>query len=149
MIHRERVMSALYRSSAVNRAAPAVLNSISVRRLISCFLVFGWLPMAAQSFAPELYAGLRWRMIGPFRGGRTVAAAGIASQPSVFYVAANNGGIWKTDDFGRTWRPIFDGQPSGSIGALAVAPSAPAILFAGSGEGLQRPDLSVGDGIYK
>jgi photosystem II stability/assembly factor-like uncharacterized protein len=107
------------------------------------------MPLAAQTFAPELYDGLRWRMIGPFRGGRTVAAAGIASQPNVFYVAANNGGVWKTDDFGRTWRPIFDDQPSGSIGALAIAPSDPNIIYAGSGEGVQRPDLSVGDGIYK
>ncbi len=88
-------------------------------------------------------------MIGPFRGGRTVAAAGIASQPNVFYVAANNGGVWKTDDYGRVWRPLFDDQPTGSIGALAIAPSDPAIIYAGSGEGLQRPDLSVGDGIYQ
>jgi photosystem II stability/assembly factor-like uncharacterized protein len=88
-------------------------------------------------------------MIGPFRGGRTVAAAGIASQPNVFYVAANNGGVWKTDDYGRTWRPLFDDQPTGSIGALAIAPSDPNIIYAGSGEGLQRPDLSVGDGMYK
>ncbi len=88
-------------------------------------------------------------MIGPFRGGRTVAADGIASQPNVFYVAANNGGVWKTDDYGRTWRPLFDDQPTGSIGALAIAPSDPNIIYVGSGEGLQRPDLSVGDGIYK
>ncbi len=88
-------------------------------------------------------------MIGPFRGGRTVAADGIALQPSVFYVAANNGGVWKTDDYGRTWRPLFDDQPTGSIGALAIAPSDPNIIYAGSGEGLQRPDLSVGDGVYK
>jgi photosystem II stability/assembly factor-like uncharacterized protein len=103
----------------------------------------------AQPFDATLYAGLRWRMIGPFRGGRTVAASGVPGQPNVFYVAANNGGVWKTDDAGRVWRPIFDGQPTGSIGALAVAPSDPQIISVGSGEGLQRPDLSVGDGIYK
>ncbi|HYL34311.1 MAG TPA: glycoside hydrolase [Bryobacteraceae bacterium] len=106
-------------------------------------------PLAAEEYSPGLYAGLRWRMIGPFRAGRTVAAAGIPSQPNVFYVAANNGGVWKTDDAGRTWRPIFDGQPTGSVGALAIAPSDPSIIYLGSGEGLQRPDLSVGDGIYK
>ncbi|HEV2690851.1 MAG TPA: glycoside hydrolase, partial [Bryobacteraceae bacterium] len=105
--------------------------------------------LGAQQFSPDLYSGLRWRMIGPYRGGRTVAAAGIASQPNVFYVAANNGGVWKTDDFGRTWKPLFDDQPTGSIGALAIASSDPNIIYAGSGEGLQRPDLSVGDGIYK
>jgi photosystem II stability/assembly factor-like uncharacterized protein len=92
---------------------------------------------------------MRWRMIGPFRGGRTVATVGIPDQPNVFYMAANNGGVWKTNDFGRTWVPIFDDQPTGSIGALAIAPSNPNIIYVGSGEGLQRPDLSTGDGMYK
>ena len=103
----------------------------------------------SQSFDPKYYAGLQWRMIGPFRGGRTVGAAGIPQLPNVFYIGVNNGGVWKTDDYGRTWNPLFDGQPTGSIGAIAVAPSNPNILYVGSGEGLQRPDLSVGDGIYK
>ncbi|MBZ5607411.1 MAG: glycoside hydrolase [Acidobacteriia bacterium] len=88
-------------------------------------------------------------MIGPFRAGRTVAAAGIPSQPNVFYVAVNNGGVWKTDDAGRTWQPFFDQQPTGSIGALAIAPSDPNVIYVGSGEGLHRPDLAVGDGMYK
>ena len=92
---------------------------------------------------------MRWRPIGPFRGGRTKAITGVASQPNVFYAGAVNGGVWKTDDFGRTWTPIFDDQPTGSIGAIAVAPSDPNIIYVGSGEGLPRPDLSVGDGIYK
>ena len=95
------------------------------------------------------YKELRWRCIGPFRGGRTVAISGIADQPNVFFMAPTNGGVWKTDDFGRTWTPIFDGQPTGSIGALALAPSDPNIIYVGSGEGLRRPDLSTGDGIYK
>ncbi|MBZ5664849.1 MAG: glycoside hydrolase [Acidobacteriia bacterium] len=88
-------------------------------------------------------------MIGPFRGGRSVAISGVPGQPNVFYMAPNNGGVWKTTDFGRTWTPIFDDQPTGSIGALAVAPSNPNTIYVGSGEGLRRPDLSVGDGIYK
>ena len=88
-------------------------------------------------------------MIGPFRGGRTVGAAGIADQPNVFYIGVNNGGVWKTDDYGRTWNPIFDEQPTGSIGAVAVAPSDPNVVYVGSGEGLHRPDLSVGDGMYR
>ena len=104
---------------------------------------------SAQTFDPSLYAGLRWRMIGPFRGGRTVGIAGIAEQPGTFYIGVNNGGVWNTDDFGRTWDPVFDDQPTGSIGAVAVAPSQPDIVYVGSGEGLQRPDLSVGDGMYK
>ncbi|HEY4950671.1 MAG TPA: hypothetical protein VIH88_10090 [Candidatus Acidoferrales bacterium] len=100
-------------------------------------------------FPPSLYANLEWRCIGPFRGGRTVAATGVPGKPNLFYIGVNNGGVWKTTDAGRTWVPIFDGQPTGSIGALAVAPSNPDVIYVGSGEGLRRPDLSTGDGIYK
>ena len=103
----------------------------------------------AATVSPSLYQGMHWRFVGPLRGGRTVAIDGIANQPNVFYIAAVNGGIWKTQDAGRTWVPIFDREGTGSIGALAVAPSNPNVVYAGSGEGLQRPDLSVGDGVYK
>ena len=88
-------------------------------------------------------------MIGPFRGGRTRAAAGVPSQPNVFYIGQVNGGVWKTDDYGRTWNPIFDHESTQSIGAIAVAPSDPNIIYVSTGEGLHRPDLSVGNGIYK
>ncbi len=88
-------------------------------------------------------------MIGPFRGGRTRAVAGVPSQPNVFYMGAVNGGVWRSNDYGRTWVPIFDGEASQSIGAIAVSLSNPEIVYVASGEGLQRPDLSVGDGIYK
>ncbi|MFL5480615.1 MAG: glycoside hydrolase [Gemmatimonadaceae bacterium] len=88
-------------------------------------------------------------MIGPFRAGRTVGASGVRQQPNVFYIGVNDGGVWKTNDYGRVWTPIFDDQPTGSIGDLAVAPSNPNVIYVGSGEGLQRPDLSTGDGIYK
>jgi photosystem II stability/assembly factor-like uncharacterized protein len=119
--------------------------------IVWCLLVAaGLLPeAAAQPFDPSLYAGLRWRMIGPFRGGRTVGVAGVPGRPNLFYVGVNNGGVWKTTDAGRTWTPIFDDQPTGSVGAVAVAPSNPDVLYVGSGEGLQRPDLSTGDGVYK
>jgi len=99
---------------------------------------------------PEsLYSDLHWRMVGPFRGGRTRAAAGVPNQPNVFYVAQVNGGVWKSDDYGRTWNPIFDHESTQSIGAIAVAQSDPSIIYVASGEGLHRPDLSVGNGIYK
>jgi len=103
----------------------------------------------AQQFDQKFYSEMRWRCIGPFRGGRTVAISGVPHQSNVFYMAAVNGGVWKTTDFGNTWNPIFDDQPSGSVGALAIAPSDPNIIYVGSGEGLQRPDLATGDGVYK
>jgi photosystem II stability/assembly factor-like uncharacterized protein len=122
----------------------------AVLRLLVCISVF--LPMASSSAQPipeNAYQELHWRMIGPFRGGRTRAATGVPSQPNVFYIGQVNGGVWKSDDYGRTWTPIFDHESSQSIGAIAVAPSNPDIIYAASGEGLHRPDLSVGNGIYK
>nr|MCU0636599.1 glycosyl hydrolase [Gemmatimonadaceae bacterium] len=89
-----------------------------------------------------------WRHIGPFRGGRTKAAVGVPQRPGTFYIGVVNGGVWRTTDYGRVWTPLFDDQPTGSIGAIAVAPSNPDVLYVGSGEGMQRPDLSVGDGMY-
>jgi photosystem II stability/assembly factor-like uncharacterized protein len=106
-------------------------------------------PLAAQPFDQRLFGEMRWRSIGPYRAGRTRAVAGVPSQPNVFYMGVCNGGVWKTTDYGRTWRPIFDDQPTGSVGAIAVSPSDPDVIYVASGEGLQRPDLSVGDGIYK
>src|SRR5947209_14836032 len=121
-----------------------------IRRIaiLAVFLAAFAATLQAQ-FDPSLYREMRWRSIGPFRGGRTVGAAGVPRQPNVFYIGVNNGGVWKSTDFGLVWKPIFDDQPTGSIGALAIAPSDPNILYVGSGEGLQRPDLSTGDGIYK
>lgn len=106
-------------------------------------------PHLVCAHSPGIYNDFNWRMIGPFRGGRTRAVAGVPSQPNVFYVGAVNGGVWKTDDAGRTWQPIFDGQPTQSIGAIVVAPSESNVIYAASGEGLHRPDLSVGNGIYR
>ncbi|NQW28455.1 MAG: glycoside hydrolase [Flammeovirgaceae bacterium] len=103
----------------------------------------------AQPIDPSSYQHMDYRMIGPFRASRTVGGMGVPSQPNVFYVGVNNGGVWKTDDYGRTWDPIFDDAPTGSIGDIAVSQSNPEILYVGSGEGLHRPDLSVGDGIFK
>src|SRR5208282_167433 len=133
-------MQFLRRISKVNSFA--VVASLAVSLVVTSLAV-------AQQFSPTLYEGMRWRCIGPFRGGRTVAATGVPGEPNLFYMAQVNGGVWKSTDYGQTWNPIFDGQPTQSVGSIAVAPSNTDIIYVGSGEGLQRPDLSVGDGIYK
>lgn len=104
---------------------------------------------SAQLVPKEYLTHLKWRMIGPHRAGRTVGVCGVPSQPHVFYIGVNNGGVWKTNDYGHTWNPIFDDQLTGSVGDVVVAPSNPNVIYVGSGEGIQRPDLSVGNGIYK
>lgn len=122
-----------------------IMNKILL--LLSCFLLI--LPATAQDISPSDYQSLEYRMIGPFRASRTVGAVGIPSQPNVFFMGVNNGGVWKTDDYGRTWNPIFDEAPTGSVGDIAVSPTHPNVIYVGSGEGLHRPDLGVGDGIFK
>ncbi len=117
--------------------------------LLLTFVVVSATHIAAQQVPNNIFQDMRWRMIGPFRGGRTRAVGGTAAQPNVFYVGAVNGGVWKSDDYGRTWNPIFDHESTQSIGAIAVAPSDANIVYVASGEGLHRPDLSVGNGIYK
>lgn len=120
-------------------------------RSLSIALAVSWaaLSSAAQSFDSRLFSDMRWREIGPLRAGRTNAVSGVPGEPNVFYVGAVNGGVWETTDSGETWQPLFDSQPTGSIGAIAVAPSDPDIIYVATGEGLARPDLSTGDGIYK
>src|SRR5580692_820375 len=120
------------------------------RPMFPALLLLGFTISAlSQGIDTSLFGNLRWRMIGPHRGGRTVGGCGVPQQPNVFYIGVNNGGVWKTTDFGRTWDPIFDGQSTGSIGDVAVAPSDPNIVYVASGEGIQRPDLSVGNGVYR
>ncbi len=104
---------------------------------------------AAEPSVASITQDLHWRLVGPFRGGRTRAVTGVPGSPETFLVGAVNGGVWKTDDDGRSWTPIFDAEPTQSIGAIAVAPSDPKIIYVASGEGLYRPDLSVGNGIYR
>src|SRR6476620_4100039 len=98
---------------------------------------------------PSLYSGLQWRMLGPFRGGRVDAVSGVRGRPHEFYFGAVNGGVWKTIDAGRIWTPIFDAQPVASIGALAVAPSAPDVVYVGTGESTLRDSAGFGNGVYK
>ncbi len=107
------------------------------------------LPLTAQAVSPDLFSGLQWRLIGPFRGGRVAAVTGVPGDGTTFFFGSVDGGIWKTIDAGVTWTPIFDGQPIASIGALEVAPSDPKVLYAGTGESDIRSSLSSGDGVYK
>jgi len=100
-------------------------------------------------FDEKLFPELRWRSIGPPRGGRSLAVTGVRGQPEVFYFGSVDGGVWRTDDAGRTWHAIFDSQPVGSIGAIAVAPSNPNVIYVGSGEADMRSDIAYGNGMYK
>ncbi|HTI64035.1 MAG TPA: hypothetical protein VL524_10990, partial [Gemmatimonadaceae bacterium] len=97
----------------------------------------------------SLATGLRWRMLGPFRGGRVDAVSGAPGRPNEFYFGSVNGGVWKTIDAGRVWDPVFDSQPVASIGAIAVAPSAPDVVYVGSGESTLRDSAGYGNGMYK
>jgi photosystem II stability/assembly factor-like uncharacterized protein len=106
-------------------------------------------PDAAKQIDPKLFQELRWRSIGPFRGGRVLAVTGVRWQPDVYYFGSVGGGVWKTNDAGRTWKPIFDSQPIASIGAIAVAPSDANVIYAGSGEADMRSSISYGNGMYK
>src|SRR5437867_11373829 len=120
--------------------------------LISAFLTSVSLSQAqtnSPSIPPVLYSALQWRCIGPHRGGRVLAVSGVQGQPNTFYFGAVGGGVWKTIDAGRTWTPIFDDQPVASIGALAVVPSAPDVIYVGSGESTLRDSTGFGNGVYK
>src|SRR5450631_2716082 len=128
-----------------------MMANIRLYRCLGAILVTlaGSTPTPAQTNVASITQDLQWRMVGPFRGGRTRAITGVSGQPHTFLAGAVNGGVWKSDDDGRTWTPIFDSQPTQSIGAIAVAPSNPKIIYVASGEGLHRPDLSVGNGVYR
>src|SRR5260370_42164775 len=106
-------------------------------------------PARAQSVPAGAYGALRWRSIGPFRGGRVLAVAGVPGDPTTFYFGAVDGGVWKTTNAGLTWTPRFDEQPIASIGALAIAPSDPNIIYAGTGEAALRSNITFGAGVYR
>jgi len=112
-----------------------------------CLLAFT--AAAHADVNPEFYQALHWRLVGPFRGGRTLAVAGVPGNSQEFYFGAVDGGVWKTIDAGRTWQPIFDKEPVGSIGAIALAPSDPNTIYVGTGEADMRSDIAHGDGMYK
>ncbi len=139
----------------------SLFKSLPIFRLTAglfCVLLFQVPTSQAQPVAAHPTAwnqvtgplgGLRWRSIGPFRGGRTIAVSGVEAQPSVFYFGGVGGGVWKSTNAGETWEPIFDKQPIASIGALVVAPSDPNIIYVGTGEADFRSNLTYGIGVYK
>jgi len=132
------VRMSLFRSSSV-AAAASVAAGLATLAVTT--------PLAAQS--PATYSGMHWREIGPPRAGRARALAGVPSAPNVFYIGFDDGGVWRSTDYGATWTPIFDQEPTGSIGAIAVPLSDPNIIYVGTGGGIIRPDLATGDGMYK
>jgi photosystem II stability/assembly factor-like uncharacterized protein len=126
-----------------------------MRSLIHCLLaaaapvLFASAACSLSAQSTDVSSAMHWRSIGPTRAGRARALAGVPSQPNVFYAGYDNGGVWRSTDYGSTWVPLFDDQPTGSIGAIAVAPSNPNVIYVGSGAGIIRPDLAVGNGVYK
>ena len=127
-----------------------VSNTIVTMKLVHSAFALLLAASAAFGQTPSTnVADLHWRSIGPLRAGRTRALAGVPSQPNVFYIGFDNGGVWRSTDYGHTWKPLFDKMPTGSIGAIAVALSDPNIIYVGTGAGIIRPDLAIGDGVYK
>ena len=126
---------------------------VNLRNLVILSLaVVGLLPAPAGSQAlpaKPLLQSLQWRALGPFRGGRVLAVSGVPGQPSHFYFGAVNGGVWETQDAGRTWAAIFDEAGVGSIGAIAVAPSEPKVVYVGTGEPDMRSNIAQGEGMFK
>jgi photosystem II stability/assembly factor-like uncharacterized protein len=116
---------------------------------VSILIFSASLVSQAQQVDPKTYDGMKWRLIGPFRGGRVITVAGVPSQPYTYYFGAVSGGVWKTTDGGISWDPLFDKQTTSSIGAIAVADSDPNVIYAGSGEACIRGNISFGDGVYK
>jgi photosystem II stability/assembly factor-like uncharacterized protein len=146
--------------STLSGKLPDEIVEVAVRRLktwkyavrLTAFAVLAWIaaaPLSAQTLKDTTLKGMKWRLVGPFRGGRAVAVAGVEGQPSTYYFGAVAGGVWKSTDSGATWIPIFDKQPVASIGAIAVAPSNPNVVYVGTGEADIRGDVSYGNGMYK
>src|SRR5882724_6123664 len=135
--------------SDIRRGTVRVLAALGVAALVAVGLTGTDVVIAQQQYDASLYSGLRWRMIGPFRGGRVNAVSGVPGQPNTFYFGSVGGGVWKSTNSGRTWVPVFDSQPIASIGAIGVAPSNTNIVYVGSGEADMRSQISYGNGMYK
>jgi photosystem II stability/assembly factor-like uncharacterized protein len=125
----------------------SILRTLAAACLLS--VCIGLFTLAAAQTDSNLYSGLRWRMVGPFRAGRVNAVAGVAGQPDTFYFGSVGGGVWKTINAGRTWTPIFDSASSASVGAIGIAPSDPNTIYVGMGEADMRDSIQYGDGMWK
>ena len=138
--------------NAGRTAAALTLSSPALGRIIDSAAYAesnGLVRASAPVDVSAIAKGMHWRLLGPFRGGRVAAASGVRGRPNEFYFGAVNGGVWKSIDGGRVWEPIFDSQPVASIGAIAVAPSAPDTVYVGSGESTLRDSVGYGNGMYK
>ncbi len=127
---------------------------LSFRRVVLAvlgFVALAALPILAftEAYDAKLYGGLKYRLIGPFRGGRALSAVGVLADPHTYYFGGVGGGVWKTTNGGLTWTPLFDTQPISSIGSLAVADADPNVVYVGTGEACIRGNMSHGDGVYK
>src|ERR1044071_10197245 len=122
-----------------------------MRKQLVVILVFVLLCLIvnAQQLDPNLYSNLRWRMLGPFRAGRVNAVSGVVGQPDTFYFGSVGGGLWRSQNAGRTWTPIFDSTNVASIGAIVIAPSNPSLIYVGTGEADMRDSIAFGNGVYK
>ncbi len=134
-----------------SRVLPA---SFALRRTLAIIAAFATLTLApilsAQQYDPSLWAGLQWRQVGPFRAGRVTHVSGVPGQPAIYYMGTAGGGAWKTTDGGMVWKPIFDNARVASIGAIAVAPSNPNIVYIGTGDVSNVGGaVNQGDGIWK
>lgn len=132
------------------RRALRFKNGVPIAATVVMAALLGAGTAALGSPIPKaLYSGLHWRLLGPFRGGRALAVTGTPGHPNRFYFGAVDGGVWESNDAGRTWKPIFDHEPVASIGAIAVAPSDPKVIYVGTGEADMRSDMASGNGVYR
>ena len=103
----------------------------------------------AQTISSDISSAMQWRQVGPFRAGWSTVAKGVPNQPDTFYFGAAGGGVWKSSDAGSTWHPVFDSVNAANIGAMAIAPSDPRVIYVGTGQVTSRYDIASGDGVYK
>ena len=122
---------------------------MKIARRIVAVVATSIVSLAAAQNKPDVTSALQWRLVGPFRGGWSTVAQGSHNEPNTFYFGAAGGGVWKSTDAGATWHPIFDSINASNIGAMAVAPSDPRVIYVGTGQVTSRYDIASGDGVYK